>query len=161
MRCYEHGLDQFTELLRARMLIDRAVTVDKFCHKVNCEYEPVSLSTHAVLPIITECKYYNLSIYEVIVGTNHIVERTLIHLGLRFQCVSQQFILGHKHSEVFLLSQVRDEHTLNKTNDLIWHCFAGLLQLLEICSSNPFLHALDIVWSPWVDAFFGALCFHI
>ena len=70
-------------------------------------------------PIITERKYDHRCIAEDFIGTNHNTERALIHLYFRLRCVGQQLTLGHKHCEVFLFSRVRDEHTLNKSNDLI------------------------------------------
>ena len=110
-RCCEHSLDQFKELVRSRMPIDRTIAVYCLFHQVNCEYEPVTLCTSAVWPIITECKYYHESLSEVIAWTNHIINGILFHLHLRLQCVARQFSLGYKHGEVFLLPQVRDEHT--------------------------------------------------
>ena len=65
MRCCENILDQFKELFWARMLIDRALTVDRLFHQVNCEYEPVFLHIPEVLSIITKRKYDYWSIAEV------------------------------------------------------------------------------------------------
>ena len=65
MRCCENILDQFKELFWARMLIDRALTVDRLFHQVNCKYEPVFLHIPEVLSIITKRKYDHWSIAEV------------------------------------------------------------------------------------------------
>ena len=49
---------------------------------------------------------------------------------------------------------MRDEHTLNKIKDLIWHYLSLLLELLEICSSEPLL--LEDMFQ-----FFGSILAHL
>ena len=131
---------QSLSILRAiatKMLVDQAIAVYRIVYQVTANMSQCPSQLNAVFPIITECKYYHWSVAKVIVGTNHIIERTF-HLSFRLQCIGWQFILGNKQCKVFLLHQVRDKHTFNKLKDFIWHCFAILLHLLEICSSDPF-----------------------
>ena len=133
MRCYEDSLDQFAKLLKTRIAYwpssnTRFVLFAKF----NCKYELMSLWTRAVLP------HQHRSVAESIVWTNHIIEITLVHLHFRPQCVTQQFTFSHKHREVFLLSQVRDQHALDKIENLVWRYLALLLHLFEIYSGVLF-----------------------
>ena len=128
-------------------------------------------------PVVAECKYYHQSVAEVIVGTNLITERPY-SFALSPQCATQQLTFGRKHRELFLLSQVRDQRTLNKIKNLIWYCFALLLHLLEICSIDQFVCTfIPTIMSSFVvcplisliDRFrvrksiaaFGAFLFHI
>ena len=150
-----------------------AVTVYHFL-PVNCEYEPMLPELMQYYPPLspnanTITKALLKSLLERISS-----QRDLIHLHFRPQCATQQLTFDHKHRELVLLSQVRDQRALNKIKNLIWYCFALLLHLLEICSIDQFLCTFiltimsSFVVCPLISfrvrksiAAFGAFLFHI
>ena len=113
-------------------------------YQVNHEYEPASLSTHAALAPITKYKYYRWSVAEVVFWTNHIIERTFVHLHfsplVRWSAVHPY---SQTRKSLPLVPSKRQAHPRQGQGP-----YSALLHLREICCINPFVDVIDLLWSP-------------
>ena len=106
-------------------LVDQTTAVNRLVCQANCEYEwcPSQLT---IPPITTECKYYHWSI----AGTSCVRENLMIKLLPLVRWSVDLFLAINKvKSSCF---QARDEHTLHKSNDFVWHYLINMRSVAVI-----------------------------